>query len=170
MIVLCFELEKKGEKMKYVYFKPELRNLSQGERIAFVRQFRGFTQDNISEKLGITGENKRRTMTRYERGERNPKSDRLLELSKILNANVNCTREYDLAKTEDIIYFLLWLEEIYPKVNIDFCISKYFRDSRDNMLLKFKEEWDYMRNLRETREISYEKYVEWKLNYEVKEG
>ena len=156
--------------MKYVYFKPELRNLSQGERIAFVRQFRGFTQDNISEKLGITGENKRRTMTRYERGERSPKSDRLLEISKILNVNVNCIREYDFAKTENIIYFLLWLEEIYPKVNIDFCISKYFRDSRDNMPLKFKEEWEYMRNLREKREISYEKYVEWKLNYEVKEG
>ena len=156
--------------MKYVYFKPELRNLSQGERIAFVRQFRRLTQDNVSEKLGITGENKRRTMTRYERGERSPKSDRLLELSKILNVNINCIRQYDFTKTEDIIYFLLWLEEIYPKMNIDFCISKYFRDTRDNMLLKCIEEWNYMRNLRETREISYEKYVEWKLNYEVKEG
>ena len=93
--------------MKYVYFKPELRNLSQGERIAFVRQFRRLTQDNVSEKLGITGENKRRTMTRYERGERSPKSDRLLELSKILNVNINCIREYDFTKTEDIIYFLL---------------------------------------------------------------
>lgn len=156
--------------MKYVYFKPELRNLSQGERITFVRQFRGLTQDNISEKLGITGDNKRRTMARYKRGERSPKSDRLLELSKILNVNVTCIREYDFIKTEDIIYFLLWLEEIYPKMNIDFCISIYFRDSRDNMLLKFKEEWDYIRNLRETREISYKKYVEWKLNYVVKEG
>ena len=109
-------------------------------------------------------------MARYERGERSPKSDRLLEFSKILNVNVNCIIEYDFTKTEDIIYFLLWLEEIYPKMNIDFCISEYFRDSRDNMLLKFKEEWEYMRNLREKREISYEKYVEWKLNYEVKEG
>ena len=90
--------------MKYVYFKPELRNLSQGERIAFVRQFRGFTQDNITEKLGITGENKRRTMTRYERGERSPKSDRLLELSKILNVNVNCIREYDFAKTDVCLF------------------------------------------------------------------
>ena len=90
--------------MKYVYFKPELRNLSQGERIAFVRQFRRLTQDNVSEKLGITGENKRRTMARYERGERSPKSDRLLELSKILNVNINCIREYDFTKTEDIIY------------------------------------------------------------------
>lgn len=156
--------------MKYTYLKPELKNLSQGERIAFARQFRGLTQDNVAEELGLTGENKRRAMTRYEKGKRSPKKDRLLELANIINVNVNCIREYDFTKTEDIIYFLLWLEEIYPKMNIDFCISKYFRDSRDNMLLKFKEEWDYMRNLRETREISYEKYVEWKLNYEVKEG
>lgn len=59
--------------MKYVYLKPELKNLSQGERIAFVRQFRGLTQDNVSEELGLTGENKRRAMTRYERSERSPK-------------------------------------------------------------------------------------------------
>ena len=78
--------------MKYVYFKPELKNLSQGERIAFVRQFRGLTQDNVAEKLGLTGVNKRRAMTRYERGERSPKSDRILELTKILNVNINFIR------------------------------------------------------------------------------
>lgn len=54
-------------------------------------------------------------------------------------------------------------------MNIDFCISEYFRDTRDNRLLKFIEEWNHMRNLRETREITYWKYIEWKLNYEVKE-
>ena len=153
-----------------IYLRPKLYDLSQGTRIKFVRVFRHLTQDNVSDDLGITGENKRRAMTRYEKGNRSPKKDRLLELANIINVNVNCIREYDFTKTEDIIYFLLWLEEIYPRMNIDFCISKYFRDSRDNMLIKFKEEWEYMRNLRETREISYEKYVEWKLNYEVKEG
>lgn len=102
--------------MKYTYLKPELKNLSQGERIAFVRQFRGLTQDNVAEKLGLTGENKRRVMTRYEKGRRSPKKDRLLELANILNVNVNCIREYVFAKTEDIIYFLLWLEEIYPNM------------------------------------------------------
>ena len=37
------------------------------------------TQDNVSDKLGLTGECKRRTMTRYEKGERNPKDYRTLE-------------------------------------------------------------------------------------------
>ena len=36
--------------MRYTYVKPELKNLSQGERIVFVRQFRGLTQDNVAEK------------------------------------------------------------------------------------------------------------------------
>lgn len=54
--------------MKYVYLKPELDNLSQGERIAFARQTRRMSQDEVSDKLGLTGESKRRTMARYERG------------------------------------------------------------------------------------------------------
>ena len=65
--------------MNYVYLKPELENLSQGERISFARQMRRMTQDEVSEKLGLTGECKRRSMTRYERGDRIPKEDRLLE-------------------------------------------------------------------------------------------
>ena len=40
-------------------------NLSQGSRIKFIRVFRHLTQDNVSDDLGITGENKRRTLTRY---------------------------------------------------------------------------------------------------------
>ena len=46
--------------MQYIYLKPQLENLSQGERIAFVRQFRRMTQDEVSDKLGLDGENKRR--------------------------------------------------------------------------------------------------------------
>ena len=32
--------------MQYIYLKPQLENLSQGERIAFVRQFRKFFKSN----------------------------------------------------------------------------------------------------------------------------
>lgn len=73
--------------MKHIYLKPQLENLSQGERIAFVRQFRLMTQDEVSDKLGLTGECKRRTMTRYERDDRCPKKERLLELTKQIRKN-----------------------------------------------------------------------------------
>ena len=46
--------------MRLIYLKPELDDLSQGQRIAFAREFRMMTQDELSDKLGITGENKRR--------------------------------------------------------------------------------------------------------------
>ena len=156
--------------MRRIYFRHELDDLTQGARIAFIRQFRGLTQEEVAEKLGMKKENKRRGMARYESGERVPKEDRLLEIANILNVNVNCIRKYNFDKSEDIIYFLLWLEELFPKMNIDFAISEYFRNDRDNLILKFMEEWEKMRKFRDTRELSYEKYLEWKLNYELKEG
>ena len=53
--------------MRILYTKPKLKDMSQGSRIAFARQFRLMTQDDVSNKLGLTGECKRRTMTRYEK-------------------------------------------------------------------------------------------------------
>ena len=39
--------------MRLLYVKPELRDLSQGSRIAFVRQLRLMTQDEAFDKLEI---------------------------------------------------------------------------------------------------------------------
>ncbi|MBQ8193443.1 MAG: helix-turn-helix transcriptional regulator, partial [Bacilli bacterium] len=154
-------------KMRLLYTKPELKDLSQGSRIAFVRQFRLMTQDEVSDKLGLTGECKRRTMTRYEKGERNPKDDRTYELSKILKVNYNAIKKYDFKDQSDILYTLMWLEELLPRYQID--LSRIPSINDDN-IIKFKEfinEWEEMRTKRFKREISYEQYVEWKLNLEV---
>lgn len=37
--------------MRVIYSKPELKDLSQGSRITFIRQFRYMTQDEVSDKL-----------------------------------------------------------------------------------------------------------------------
>lgn len=70
--------------MRLLYVKPELKDLSQGSRIAFVRELRHLSQDKISKLLGLTGECKRRTMTRYEKGDRNPKDDRTRIIAEII--------------------------------------------------------------------------------------
>lgn len=75
--------------MRLIYTKPKLKDLSQGSRIAFIRQFRLMTQDDVSDRLGLTGECKRRTMTRYEKGGRNPKDERTKEIAKFLIVNIN---------------------------------------------------------------------------------
>ena len=131
--------------MRLLYTKPELKDLSQGSRIAFVRQFRLMTQDEVSDKLGLTGECKRRTMTRYEKGERNPKDDRTYELSKILKVNYNAIKKYDFKDQSDILYTLMWLEELLPHYQID--LSRIPSINDDN-IIKFKEfinEWEEMR-------------------------
>jgi transcriptional regulator with XRE-family HTH domain len=77
------------------YFKPTLKNLSRGARIAFCRQFRIKTQDEVSDKLGLNGESKRRSMARYESGDRKPKENRLLEIANILKVNPKIIKEYN---------------------------------------------------------------------------
>ena len=107
--------------MRLLYLKPKLKDLSQGSRIAFIRQFRFMSQDDVSEKLGLSGECKRRTMTRYEKGNRNPKDLRTLEIANIFKVDVNSIKQYDFKNLIDIIYTLLWLEELIPnyKLNLD---------------------------------------------------
>lgn len=156
--------------MKYIYLKPELENLSQGERIAFARQVRRMPQDELADKLGFTGESKRRGVARYERGDRVPKEDRLKEIAGILNVNVKCLKEFDFRNDEDMIYMLLWMEEMYPRMDIDLDIPEYFPLKRDKKLGKFMREWKVIREKRCNYEITYDEYIEWKLQYEYKEG
>lgn len=155
--------------MRLIYTKPILKDLSQGSRIAFVRQFRLMTQDEVSDKLGITGECKRRTMTRYEKGNRNPKEVRRQEIAEILNINVNAIKEYNYKDSMDIIYTLMWLEEIIPNYNIDLSDVPNINSVNIALIKKCLNRWSIMKNRRARREISYEDYIEWKLNYDFKE-
>ena len=155
---------KGGENMRIIYSKPSLKNLSQGERISYIRQLRMMNQDEVSDKLGLTGECKRRTMTRYERGDRNPKSYRVEELSKILQVNINSIKQFDFMKSIYIIYFLLWLEELIPNIQIEY--EETFINKNKELKLFF-EEWERMKLKRRKKEISYFQYTDWKFNYEV---
>ena len=154
--------------MRILYTKPELVDLSQGSRIAFARQFRFMTQDDVSDKLGLTGECKRRTMTRYEKGNRNPKDYRTSEIAKILDININAIKKYDYKEPIDLLYTLMWLEELIPKYQIDISKVPNINDENIVMFKQFINEWNIMREKRNKREITYEEYIEWKLTYEVK--
>ena len=154
--------------MRLIYTKPKLVDLSQGSRIAFARQFRLLSQDNVSDQLGLTGECKRRTMTRYEKGNRHPKNDRTLEIAKILNVNINAIKQYEFKEPTDIIYMLMWLEELIPNYYIDLSDIPSVNNTTLLIIKSAFIEWNQMRNKRARREISYEEYIEWKLNFELK--
>lgn len=154
--------------MRLIYLKPELDDISQGQRISFARQFRRFTQNDLSDNLGITGENKRRTMTRYEKGERNPKNDRTKIIADILKVNYNAIKKYDYKNPVDVVYTLMWLEELMPAIKVDLEDIKLY----DKDLIKIHKGihvWKLMQSRRERKEISYKEYIEWKLTVDMEE-
>ena len=155
--------------MRLLYTKPKLKDMSQGSRIAFARQFRLMTQDNVSDKLGLTGECKRRTMTRYEKGNRNPKEDRAREIAKILDVNYSAIKKYDFIETIDIIYYLMWLEELLLNYQIDLSNVANVDEKQILIIKKFVSEWSIIRNKRQKREITYNEYINWKLNYTLED-
>ena len=145
--------------MRLLYVKPELRDLSQGSRIAFVRQLRHLSQDYVSDYLGLTGECKRRSMTRYEKGDRNPKDERVKKIAGLLNVNFNSLKKYDYKNPE---------EEYIPNYRLDLSQIKNINDSKIKVLLNSLLEWKKQKIKRDNHEISYEEYLNWKLNYEIK--
>lgn len=153
--------------MRLIYLKPELDDLSQGQRIAFAREFRFMTQDELSDKLGITGENKRRTMTRYEKGDRNPKEERTKKIADILNVNYNAIKKYDYKNPINVVYILMWLEELLPSIRVELSDTKNLSDQDVLKIKKGIHEWNLMKSKREQRKISYKEYIEWKLTYDM---
>ena len=53
-------------------------------------------------------------MTRYEKGERNPKEERTREIANILDVSYNSIKYYDFSNKSDLFYLLMWIEELYP--------------------------------------------------------
>ena len=153
--------------MRLLYMKPKLKDLSQGSRISFIRQYRKMSQNEVSDRLGISGECKRRTMTRYERGNRSPSYKRLKEIADILNVNIELLKDYKFNCLNDYVYYFLWIEELFPNINIDFNNVAKLNDYDTEMIRRFINEWNKMRLKKYNRDITYYEYLDWKLNYEV---
>jgi len=155
--------------MKTVYSKPILHDLSQGSRIAFARHFRLMTQDEIAKLLDVGGTCRRRTITRYERSERHPEVCRCKKIANILNVSYDAIKRYDFDNPIDILYMLLWMEELLP--NYYFDISKVMEVNPDyiEIINNFLSEWNEMKIKRKKREIRYSDYIEWKLTYKIKD-
>ena len=153
----------------YIYLDPQLEDLTIGARLSFVREFRGLTQDAVAEYLELEGENRRRTVTRYETNKRVPSEERLKKLRKLYRVNINSIKPCDFSSIEDSIYILLWMEELYPNSFKYFEIVEKYPKENERIMMRFSDEWKEMREKRINKEITWSEYIECKLNYHIKE-
>ena len=148
------------------YFKPTLKNLSQGARLEYVRKLRYMSKDDVADYFDLGGERKERTISRYENNSRVPSNERLKELAKLYNVSINAIKEYKFDDPIDTIYMFMWLEEQFPyyELNLDY---DAITDTAYNInVQKGVAEWMEMREKRFNSEITIEEYINWKLNFE----
>lgn len=85
-----------------------------GNKIRFFRNLRGYTQDELGQKIGLQGDRIRQ----YENGVRTPKEDMLLSIADALDVDVAALSDINIKSEEDIMHILFELEDNYS-INIE---------------------------------------------------
>lgn len=75
------------------YIRPILNNLSQGERLKYVRELRHMSKDDTAEYFDLGGERKNRTICRYENNSRISSMERLEELVNLYEVSINAIKK-----------------------------------------------------------------------------
>ena len=148
------------------YIKPNLKNMSQGARLEYIREVRHMTKEDVAAYFGFGGKEPNKTIREYENNTASPSPSRLEELAELFEVSVDAIRKYDFTNPIDEIYYQMWLEEQYPYY--EFKLPDRFGDSSYNInVQKGINEWLKMREKRENYEITDQAYIEWKLNFQL---
>lgn len=121
---------------------------TQGTRLKKVRKFRGFTQKELGNALGLGGAGDIR-IAQYESSARHPKADMIIQLAQVLKVTPYSIDAPVGASVEEFMQSIFWAEEFIGSGVVREC---------------FKE-WSRMRAKLECGEISKEEYFDWKLTW-----
>lgn len=144
---------------------PILKSLAWGSRVAYVRQFRGLTQQKLGEAMGLKNEKIRNRVCRYEKGGRVPKTDRIERIAEILDVSEGMLRYYDFRNPTDFIYQTLWIEELFPEMDMILHKGNPLQYETCELFSMFYKEWRKKKRQLNENAISKHDYIEWKLTY-----
>lgn len=101
------------------YIKPNLKNMSQGARLEYIREVRHMTKEDVAAYFGFGGREPNKTIREYENNTTSP--SRLEKLAELFEVSVDAIRKYDFTTLIEEIYYQMWYEEQYPynQLNID---------------------------------------------------
>ncbi|MCR5691103.1 MAG: helix-turn-helix transcriptional regulator [Eubacterium sp.] len=145
---------------------PDLRSLSFGGRVLFIRNFKGLSQYDVGHALGFSERTASLRISQWETGFRNPSKETVAAMAKVLDVSEDMLKIYDNLNPNDFFCELLWLEELLPGLELSL-----LEDSTDNQLfLDFMKIWKRLKNQLKVGRITKKDYINWKLNYRLPES
>lgn len=153
-----------------------------GERIKAIREFRGLTQKELGLAIGYDEGTARARISQYEIGNRVPKEDTLIAISKILHINVRAIKSYSLETPIDVMEYLFWLDEKQGRKGVDLFKTSpaeaemqiHASDSEKERiglflslagLEAYLSEWFTQKDKLNNGSISDQEYFEWLINW-----
>ena len=118
------------------YAKPTLKNVSQGSRLKYVRKYRHMIAYDMAEYFSFGGKDPHKTFNSYEKNYREPSEGRLKEIAELYEVSVNAIKKYDFNNPIDVIYFHMWLEEVFPYYEIKFDCDSHEDTGYNEIVLK----------------------------------
>lgn len=144
-----------------------------GDKIKYLRKARHLTQKELGIAVGFEEKNADIRIAQYESGTRTPKPELINKFAKVLNAHV-LTIMND--KTQDPVYNMIIdmidLEEkatitLHP---IEDKSSKYAMSIDNDVFNNFLDELVSIRKELTDGMITYEEFIEWKVNWPLSSG
>lgn len=146
------------------YKKELLENMSQGARLRFIRENKGIKLNDIAEYLGYSSN---KSIREWENNTKSPDAINLKRLAEAYGVSIDAIKKYDFIDPIDEIFYQMWYEEQYPYYQ--FQLPDRFAGSAYNLNVQNGiNEWLKMREKRENYEITDLEYLEWKLNFKLK--
>ena len=162
-----------------------------GEKIKYIRTFRGMTQQQLGVAIGLPAKGADNRMAQYETNYRVPKKDMLMDIAKVLDVNYINFIPPVSGSAEDIMQTFFWLDvdnpdalQFFPmvpskkKYGTGKQIKAQYDDNDDmpavapvgmwfnyNLVNQFMHEWMLHKEELAHGEITSEEYDEWRYKY-----
>ena len=141
-----------------------------GQRIRFVRLFRGMKQEELAEKIGLGGgETGRTRISQYENGKRTPKEDLLEKISEALEIDSLYLSGKEKTAALDLVFTLFDWEEDGLPIDIIKSDGKLLLDLNNEIFSEFLTQWANKKADLKDGKISKDEYIDWKINYTGRE-
>ena len=127
------------------------------------------SKSNVAEFLELGGEKPTDSIDKYERNTREPQPERLKELADLFDVSDYAIRRYNFVDPNEVIHYHMWEEELSPYSEYIFNKDAMKKTFYNEYIIRGFEAWEEMRERRINGEISDSEYIEWKLNFDLKD-